>query len=79
MPDVSNVARVGFRTFIGSHHEVGVQQGRAGRQQIRESLEKIPNYEFVKLMKPRLLPTRARGLLRILSGVLGGRPSLCLC
>jgi predicted choloylglycine hydrolase len=36
---------------------VGVQQGRAGRQQIREALEKIPNYEFVKLMKPRLLPT----------------------
>jgi predicted choloylglycine hydrolase len=36
---------------------VGVQQGRAGRQQIREVLEKIPNYDFVKLMKPRLLPT----------------------
>jgi predicted choloylglycine hydrolase len=48
---------VGFHAFKGSPHEVGVQQGRAGRQQIREALEKIPNYEFVKLMKPRLLPT----------------------
>jgi predicted choloylglycine hydrolase len=54
---VPDVTHVGFHAFEGSHHEVGVQQGRAGRQQIREALEKIPNYEFVKLMKPRLLPT----------------------
>jgi predicted choloylglycine hydrolase len=54
VPDVTHVR---FHAFTGSHHEVGVQQGRAGRQQIREVLEKIPNYEFVKLMKPRLLPT----------------------
>jgi predicted choloylglycine hydrolase len=51
------VTCVRLHAFTGSHHEVGVQQGRAGRQQVREALEKIPNYEFVKLMKPRLLPT----------------------
>jgi predicted choloylglycine hydrolase len=70
VPDVTHVR---LHAFTGSHHEVGVQQGRAGRQQIREALEKIPNYEFVKLMKPRLLPTslfitlakrRAEGLLK---------------
>ena len=44
-------------TFSGTHYEVGVQQGEVGRQQIREALERIPNYEFVKLMKPSLLPT----------------------
>ncbi len=38
-------------------HEIGVQQGKAGSEQIREAFKKIPNYEFVKLMKPRLLPT----------------------
>jgi predicted choloylglycine hydrolase len=54
VPDVTHVR---LHAFTGSHHEVGVQQGRAGRQQIREALEKIPNYEFVELMKPRLLPT----------------------
>ena len=54
MPDLTHVRS---HTFTGNHHEVGVQQGQAGRQQIREALEKIPNYEFVKLMKPRLLPT----------------------
>jgi predicted choloylglycine hydrolase len=54
VPDVTHVR---LHAFTGSHHEVGVQQGRAGRQQISEALEKIPNYEFVKLMKPRLLPT----------------------
>ena len=48
---------VGFHAFKGSHHEVGIQQGQAGGQQIREALENIPNYEFVRLMKPRLLPT----------------------
>jgi len=51
------VTNVRSYTFTGSHHEVGVQQGQAGRQQIREVLEKIPNYDFVRLMKPRLLPT----------------------
>jgi hypothetical protein len=54
VPDVTHVR---LHTFKGSHHEVGVQQGQAGRQQIREALEKIPNYEFVRLMKPRLIPT----------------------
>jgi len=54
VPDVTHVR---LHTFTGSHHEVGVQQGQAGRQQIHEALEKIPNYDFVRLMKPRLLPT----------------------
>jgi len=54
VPDVTHVR---LHTFTGSHHEIGVQQGRAGRKQIREALERIPNYDFVRLMKPRLLPT----------------------
>jgi predicted choloylglycine hydrolase len=48
---------VKFYSFSGTHHEIGVQQGKAGSEQIREAFKKIPNYEFVKLMKPRLLPT----------------------
>jgi hypothetical protein len=51
------VANVKLYTLSGNHHEIGVQQGKTGRQQIREALDKIPNYEFVKLMKPRFLPT----------------------
>ena len=54
VPDVTHVR---LHTFTGSHHEIGVQQGQAGRQQIGEALEKIPNYDFVRLMKPRLTPT----------------------
>ena len=54
MPDMTHV---GFQAFKGSHREIGVQQGRAGREEICEALEKIPNYEFVRLTKPRLLPT----------------------
>jgi len=54
VPDLTHVRS---HTFTGSHHEVGVQQGRAGREEIHEALERIPNYEFVKFMKPRLLPT----------------------
>jgi len=50
------VANVKLYTFSGTHHEVGVQQGQVGRQQIREGLEKIPDYEFLRLMKPRWLP-----------------------
>jgi len=54
---VSIVTNVSLHTFSGTNHEIGVQQGKAGRQQICEALEKIPNYDFVRLMKPRLLPT----------------------
>jgi hypothetical protein len=43
--------------LTGSHHEIGVQQGQAGRQQIDEAMERIPNYDFVRLMKPGLLPS----------------------
>lgn len=50
------MANVKLYTFSGTHHEVGVQQGQVGRQQIREGLEKIPDYEFLRLMKPRWLP-----------------------
>lgn len=48
---------VRLHTFSGSNHGIGVQQGKATHQQIQEALERIPNYEFVKLMKPRYLPT----------------------
>ena len=51
------VANVKSYSFSGTHYEVGVQQGQAGRQQIREAFKDISNYEFVKSMKPRLLPT----------------------
>jgi predicted choloylglycine hydrolase len=54
---VPEVTHVRLHTFTGSHHEVGVQQGQAGRQQIHEALERIPNFEFVRLMKPRLIPS----------------------
>lgn len=56
MNQVLAVANVKLYAFSGAHYEVGVQQGQAGRQQIREGLKKIPNYDFVRLMKPRLLP-----------------------
>lgn len=54
---MSVLANVKVHVFSGTHHELGVQQGQAGCKQIHEALEKTPNYEFVKLMKPRLLPT----------------------
>jgi predicted choloylglycine hydrolase len=50
------VANVKLHNLSGDHHEIGVQQGKTCRQQIREALDKIPSYEFVKLMKPRFLP-----------------------
>ena len=43
--------------FSGSHYGVGVQQGQAARSLIHEALNRIPSFEFMKLMKPRLLPT----------------------
>lgn len=50
------LTNVRSHVFSGTHHEIGVQQGKASREQIHELLEKIPNFDFVKLMKPRLLP-----------------------
>ena len=50
------LTNVRLHVFSGTHHEIGVQQGKASREQIHELLEKIPNFDFVKLMKPRLLP-----------------------
>jgi predicted choloylglycine hydrolase len=46
-----------LHTFSGNHYEIGVQQGRAVRELLHKGLEQIPDFEVVKLMKPRLLPT----------------------
>lgn len=46
-----------LRTFSGTHYEIGVQQGQAVRELVHEALEQIPDFEGVKLMKPKLLPT----------------------
>jgi len=53
---VTVLTNVRLHVFSGTHHEIGVQQGKASREQIHELLEKTPNFDFVKLMKPRLLP-----------------------
>lgn len=46
-----------LHTFSGNHYEIGVQQGHAVRELLHKGLAQIPNFEVVKLMKPRLLPT----------------------
>lgn len=51
------VTDIKLHTFSGSHYDIGVQQGQALRSLIHEALNRIPSFEFMKLMKPRLLPT----------------------
>ena len=51
------MTNIALQTFSGSHHEIGVQQGKAVRELIQQVLEQIPSFEDIKLMKPRLLPT----------------------
>lgn len=46
-----------LHSFSGSHREIGFQQGQAVRETIQQALEQIPEFELIKLMKPRLLPT----------------------
>lgn len=53
----SVVASVRLCTFSGAHREMGVQQGQALRGLIHEGWDQIPSFDFVKLMKPRLLPS----------------------
>lgn len=48
---------VALQKFSGSHYEIGVQQGRAVQQSMREALDRIPNFEMMKLMKPSFVPT----------------------
>lgn len=48
---------VTLQTFSGSHYDLGVQQGRAARESVREVLDKMANFEIIKLMKPKLMPT----------------------
>jgi predicted choloylglycine hydrolase len=52
----STLAGVERYTFSGTHYEIGVQQGQVFREQINKIWKEIPNYQVVKLMKPRLLP-----------------------
>jgi len=51
------LATVTLQAFSGSHHDIGVQQGRVVRQSVREALDRMPNFETIRLMKPKLMPT----------------------
>jgi len=51
------LSNITLQTFSGTHYEIGIQQGHAVRELIHRVLEEIPDFEGVKLMKPRLLPT----------------------
>ena len=42
--------------FSGSHYDIGIQQGRAVRELMREALDRMPNFEVMKLMRPRFVP-----------------------
>jgi predicted choloylglycine hydrolase len=53
---VANVSNVDFHIFSGSHHEIGIQQGKVCSEQLHETLEKIPSYDFIRLIKPKMLP-----------------------
>ncbi len=47
---------VKLERFSGSHFDVGVQQGRAVRESMREALGRMPSFEVMKLMRPRFVP-----------------------
>jgi len=49
---------VDLQVFSGTHHELGVQQGRASRNQLEQAARALPVVRPVRLAKPRLLPTR---------------------
>jgi len=48
---------VALQTFLGSHYDIGVQQGRAVRESVHEVLDRMHNLETIKLMKPKFVPT----------------------
>lgn len=52
-----SMPNVTLHSFSGTHYEIGVQQGQAVRQLIHEGLEQLADFEAIKLMKPRMLPT----------------------
>ncbi len=67
------MASIAFGHFTGNHFEIGTQQGRTMRNLLLRMIEEIPNYEEVKILKPRYVPSslflwmakrRAMGLLR---------------
>ena len=45
-----------LQTFSGTHYEMGVQQGRANRELLHQTIEQIPNFVEIKSMKPQLIP-----------------------
>ncbi len=47
---------VELHKFSGTHYEIGFQQGRVIKNILKEALTQIPNFSFVKHLKPRLLP-----------------------
>lgn len=53
---MSDVTRVELYTFSGTHYEIGVQQGEAGRKLVSRALEEIPKFESLRAVKPKLLP-----------------------
>jgi predicted choloylglycine hydrolase len=51
------LSSIKLERFSGTHYEIGVQQGKAVRELLHQTIEQIPNFEEVKRMKPRLMPT----------------------
>ncbi len=43
--------------FSGNHFEIGTKQGKTVRNLLHRMIEEIPNYEEVKMMKPRYVPS----------------------
>ena len=51
------MVNVVLQAFSGSHYEIGVQQGQAVRELLQKTLRQIQNFEALKQMKSKLLPT----------------------
>ncbi len=51
------LSSIKLERFSGTHYEIGVQQGKAVRELLHQTIEQIPNFGEVKRMKPRLMPT----------------------
>ena len=50
------MSTIKLETFSGTHYEIGVQQGKAVRTLLHQTLEQAKDFVEVKNMKPRLLP-----------------------
>ena len=50
------MSTINLETFSGTHYEIGVQQGKAVRTLLHQTLEQVPNFAEVKSMKPRFIP-----------------------